>query len=279
MQLFIKGVDDSSGFVWICVDYKHSIYKAYRGMSEILNNKVESHKNKRLDLIDGGINGEYDLNRCVDITREDIYLAFYSIASNDNSLKDMSEELRNNREVVMCSILANPMSLEYASSSLRNDRDLVMRAVLVNGRSLEFASTELRNEVSVLNGALDCTYAMNATTYVSYPSDGSLAPHNDIDNSIKSQMNAGSVLKWAGEKVLRDKETVLKAIYRGFCEWELIEDYLLGFDDVLATIVVCNTANSAVLKDKRLSGSRSIMDLFENNKRAIYLAVGKIRAR
>ena len=42
------------------------------------------------------------------------------------------------------------MALQHASEELRNDREVVLAAVKQNGKALELASEELRNDMAVV---------------------------------------------------------------------------------------------------------------------------------
>ena len=63
-------------------------------------------------------------------------------------LEYASENLRNDRELVMKTVQQNGFALEYASEELRNDRKIVKTAVQQYGDALQFASEDLKKILS-----------------------------------------------------------------------------------------------------------------------------------
>ena len=61
-------------------------------------------------------------------------------------LEYASDELKNDREVVMKAVNQRGCASEYASDELRNDREVVMEAVKQNGCALKYASDEVKSE-------------------------------------------------------------------------------------------------------------------------------------
>jgi len=59
-------------------------------------------------------------------------------------LRELDEESRGNRAVVLAAVERDGTSLKYAAPELQADRDLVMAALRQNPRALQFASEELR---------------------------------------------------------------------------------------------------------------------------------------
>ena len=76
-----------------------------------------------------------------------------------------SEELRNDKDIVMVAVTQNGEALEYASEELRNDKDIVMAAMEQNWRALRYASDELRNDREVVLAAV--AYNIRALQYAS----------------------------------------------------------------------------------------------------------------
>ena len=56
-------------------------------------------------------------------------------------LKELSEEVRSKRDVVLTAIRVNGLALQFASEELRGNREIVLEAVKTDGCALEFAST------------------------------------------------------------------------------------------------------------------------------------------
>ena len=79
----------------------------------------------------------------------------------DESLGWASDELRNDREVVLAAVAQNGCALQYASEELRSDKEVVLTAVAQNGNVLNLAwpSVELRNDELLLALSLRKTRA------------------------------------------------------------------------------------------------------------------------
>ena len=97
----------------------------------------------------------------------------------DQALRYASEELKNDREVVLQVVKQDGGALRYASEELKNDREVVLAAVKQNGWALMYASEELKNDREVV---LDVV------------------------------KRAGYVLKYASEELKKDREVVLAAV-------------------------------------------------------------------
>jgi hypothetical protein len=81
----------------------------------------------------------------------------------DNSelLKNASNELKNNYDIVLRSVTRFPLSLEFASNDLRDDIDIVFIAVSYNPLSFKFASNRLKNNKIIISECMRCTNNIN----------------------------------------------------------------------------------------------------------------------
>lgn len=64
-------------------------------------------------------------------------------------LRFATEEIKNNKEIVLKAVKKRGMSLEYASLSLRENKEIVTAAVRQNGNAFIFASDELKKNQSI----------------------------------------------------------------------------------------------------------------------------------
>ena len=67
-----------------------------------------------------------------------------AVKQNGNALQYTSKELKNDKEVVLISVEENGYALQFASEILKNDKEVVLEAVKQNGNAFEFASEILR---------------------------------------------------------------------------------------------------------------------------------------
>ena len=149
-----------------------------------------------------------------------------AVSQNGLELEFASKELQNDREVVLAavknfSVFGN--ALEFASEELRSDREVVLEAVKKDGTALEYASDDLRSDPDiVLVAVIDFVIALQ------YASDDLRSDRNVILAAVK---NDGGALKYASEELKSDREFVLEAVKNSsmrsafkFCSKELSND-------------------------------------------------------
>jgi len=81
------------------------------------------------------------------------------------ALQYVSEDLRNDREVVLAALGSledsipkrrpSARSLQYASEELRDDKEVVLEAVRRNGQAIQFASGRLQRDPDVIAAAIE----------------------------------------------------------------------------------------------------------------------------
>jgi hypothetical protein len=76
-------------------------------------------------------------------------------------LKNASNELKNNYDIVLRSVMRYPLSLEFASNDLRDDIDIVFTAVSSDPLSFKFASNRLKNNKIIISECMRCTSNIN----------------------------------------------------------------------------------------------------------------------
>ena len=76
------------------------------------------------------------------------------VKKNGYELKFVSDELKNDKEIVLVAVTEYGVALEYASDTLRNDREVVLAAVRQDGDALVHASDELKNDREIVLAAV-----------------------------------------------------------------------------------------------------------------------------
>jgi len=66
-------------------------------------------------------------------------------------LQFASNQLQNNKNIVIEAVKQNGLVLQLISNELKNDKDVVLQAVKQNGLSLKYASEELKNDIDFLS--------------------------------------------------------------------------------------------------------------------------------
>jgi hypothetical protein len=70
------------------------------------------------------------------------------------TLRYASDDLKNNREIVLEAIKQNGLALEYASESFRNDKDVVLEAIKKCYHALCYASDDLKDDKEIVLKAI-----------------------------------------------------------------------------------------------------------------------------
>ena len=79
-----------------------------------------------------------------------------------------SDELKNDKEVLMAAVAQDGRALEYASPELKRDKEVVMAAVAQDSRALKYASDELNTEECGEGSVCVLQYASNELKRVSH---------------------------------------------------------------------------------------------------------------
>eukprot|EP00971_Amphidinium_carterae_P158510 3142351-Amphidinium_carterae.1 len=61
-----------------------------------------------------------------------------------DSLRDVGEVWKSDREVVLAAVRADGLAFQFAADALKGDREIVLRAVQEDGCALKYATEALR---------------------------------------------------------------------------------------------------------------------------------------
>jgi hypothetical protein len=95
------------------------------------------------------INGEL-LQHVSDELKDDYEIVNIAVGNNANALRFASNELRDNREIVMKAVKNNPKALKFASIKLRSDREVVMEAIKKSKNGLVFSLYNFSNDNEIM---------------------------------------------------------------------------------------------------------------------------------
>lgn len=119
------------------------------------------------------------------------------------ALQFASEELQDDRGVVIDAVRWSGVTLEYASEALRNDTEVVAEAVAQSWKALRFASEELRGDQDIALVAL--AQSTDALELVSN------ALRADRDFVLRAVSRDGHALRHAATQLREDREIVMEA--------------------------------------------------------------------
>ena len=72
------------------------------------------------------------------------------VARNGLTLEFASEELRNDKEIVLKAVQNRGSALQYASDELKNDREIVLEAIKFDKEAIQYASEEMKNDPEIV---------------------------------------------------------------------------------------------------------------------------------
>jgi hypothetical protein len=150
--------------------------------------------------------------------------AIARVARNGDDLQNLSNELRNDREVVLAAVTENGLALQHASNQLRDDRQVVLAAVTRNGSVLQYASNQLRDDREVVLAAVT---------------------------------SVGGALLWASDRLKDDKEVVTAAIRTDGSSLFFASDRLKDNKEVVL-VAVRETQNAFLHASKRLKNDLDV---------------------
>ena len=145
---------------------------------------------------------------------KDVMLA--AVSSDGGLLEFAADELRNDKEVVSAALAApwkpfespyckNDSALKYASEQLRSDREFVLPEINSNFYALKYVSDDLRNDkellLQVAQGNEGCAFEFASDEL-----------HNDKDMALAIVTIKGESLEYASENLRNDKDIVLAAV-------------------------------------------------------------------
>ena len=116
------------------------------------------------------------------------------------ALKEASQRLKGDKEVVIAAVKQFAFDLEFASADLRGDKEVVLAAVKSDGTALQLASADLRGDKEVVLAAVKSGIRC-------YSRDPLYAIQQDCKEHV--------VLRFASADLRGDKEVVLAAVKSG----------------------------------------------------------------
>jgi predicted methyltransferase len=123
------------------------------------------------------------------------------------ALRRASEELRNDKDIVLAAVKVEGFALQFASETLRNDKDVVLAAVKEHPDAFQFASETLRNNKGVVIAAV------KQNGFVLQFASETL--RNDKDVVLAAVKEHGFALQFASEALRNDIFFIHKLVIEG----------------------------------------------------------------
>jgi len=119
-------------------------------------------------------------------------------------LKYASNYLKNNREIILEAVKQNGHALAYSSEDVKNDKKIVLEAVKQNGHALAYSSNYLKNNREIVLEAVK----QNGCS-LNYVSENL---KNDKKIVLEAVKQNGHALAYSSEDLQNDKEFILKSV-------------------------------------------------------------------
>ncbi|WP_257275204.1 MULTISPECIES: DUF4116 domain-containing protein, partial [unclassified Endozoicomonas] len=121
-----------------------------------------------------------------------------------HGLKYASQQIRNDRDLVLTTIAEAPDNLEYVSEELKGDRHVVMTAITRDGYQLLYAAPKFQDDDVVVKTAISKT-----PSALKYASERLRGDKNIVQIAVARDIRN---LDYASEEVLNDREYLLNLI-------------------------------------------------------------------
>ena len=208
-----------------------------------------------------------------DELKNDREILLVAVTKNGLALEYASKELKNDREIVLAAVKQDcwgpPFALQYASDELKNDREIVLAAVNQNGLALKYASNELKNDreivlVSVTKDGWALAYASNELK-------------NDLEIVLTALKQKGSILKYASDELRNDREIVLATVKKDDRALKFASDELKNDREIVLAAVMQNGQALEFASDELKNDREIVLNALKQNGLALKYANDKFK--
>ena len=159
---------------------------------------------------------------------QEIVLA--AVSQTDEALRFASDELQQDRDVMLAAVKHNGLMLGNASAALKNDKEVVLAAVTQNSKALRFASDELQQNKEIMLAAVK--------------QQSNVLKHNvlTLDNEfmVAAVKQNGMALEFASAALKNDKKVVLAAVIQNGMALRFASDALQNNEEVVLAAIKQN---------------------------------------
>mmetsp|Transcript_154140 Transcript_154140/g.272128 ORF Transcript_154140/g.272128 Transcript_154140/m.272128 type:complete len:284 (+) Transcript_154140:75-926(+) len=148
--------------------------------------------------------GQLHLKDIDDELRSDRDIVLAALRRDGHSLQFVSDALRSDPDVVLAAVKISGRSLEYASTSLQADKELVMLAVSQDGLAIRYADRQLRSDLDVVLAAVK----QNGFALEMVPSD--MQARHDVASLALQQ--EGEAFQFLSDSLKNERDLVLMAV-------------------------------------------------------------------
>jgi hypothetical protein len=194
------------------------------------------------------------------------------VGYNKGFLKNASDRLKDDEDIVKKAVLNDSGAFEYASDRLKDDKDFVKWVITASGsikNILNFASERVRNELKDDKNALMAALKSNwypSKTVLQYASD---RLRDDKDFVLEQVGSNGDVLEYASNRLKDDEEVVLAAILSDLSALKYASDRLKDDKEFFLSLVKINYYTLKYASDRLRSDINFCIECAKIDKKSI----------
>lgn len=178
------------------------------------------------------------------------------------NLSRLSDEHRNNKELVKTAVKSNRRAFEYASDKLKLDKNFIAEVLELDGRVIEFISQELRDikELAIIS-------VSNRASAIKFLNEKLKNDSEIIQNALdKGLHNDARVLKFLPSKFQDSKDIVLKILELNGFDLEYASNRLKNDKDCIKVACKNNAYSLNYCNEKIKSDLNFFFELLEFTK-------------
>lgn len=187
-----------------------------------LTNAFNLSKEEKIEL---GYGDTSLLKKASDALKQNKAVVLDAVKRDPRAFQYAHNSLKKDKAFILSVVREQGSSLKYADAGLQKNKEVVLAAVLQSGSSLEFADKTLKRDKEIVIAALKNSKKYPSLTF--QWADKSFRSAKDVMLVVVGL--DGSLLRFADNKLKKDKEVVLAAVlsFSGVNALKYVDDTLL----------------------------------------------------
>ena len=191
------------------------------------------------------------------------------INQDDSALKDASEELRNDKDIVLAAVARNGGMLQFASPELQKDKAIVSTAVVQNACALQYACEDMKSNREIVLTAVKVDGQV-----LQY---ANLELQNDKEVVLAAVQQNGLALEFASPRLQKNEEIVLTATKQNGSALEYVSPEF-QYDKSIVLAAVVQKGQALEFASPKLQNNREIVLVaVQHNGTALQFASPELR--
>lgn len=207
----------------------------------------------------------------------DLILGALEETRNGEILKDVSEELRGNKEFMIKAVEQSFEGLKFASKELQNDKEVVLKAVQHAPSEFVYASENLKNDKEFMLELLQCSNISGLA--LEYASEELKRDKDVVLTAVKTN---GGALEYASEELQNDKEVVLVGVrqsadqQRAYC-LDYASERLRGDKEVVLEAAKYSVSALMYANEELKNDRECMLEAIKSNEEALKYVSDELR--